>query len=91
MAFVCPNSAALVSALLGALRAGVVPVPVDPGLLDAEQRFVLEDADPALVVRPADLAALLSGPPGELSPVPRARRRARRRQSGSKCCRAAVS
>jgi acyl-CoA synthetase (AMP-forming)/AMP-acid ligase II len=73
VAMVCPNSAALLAACLGALRTGVVPVCLNPALLDHEQADLLVDADPALVVRPPELAALLDGPGAELAPVPLAR------------------
>jgi acyl-CoA synthetase (AMP-forming)/AMP-acid ligase II len=73
IAFLCPNSAALIAACLGALRTGVVPVCLNPDLLEHEQTELLADADPALVVRPPELADLLAGPEVELAPVPLAR------------------
>jgi acyl-CoA synthetase (AMP-forming)/AMP-acid ligase II len=70
VAFVCPNSAELLCAILGAARVAIAPVPVDPGLLDDERAAILGDADAALVVGPRQLAALVDGPPAELAPVP---------------------
>ena len=58
---------------LGALRTGVVPVLLNPALLAAEQQVLLDDAEPALVLRDADLAALLDGPPADLAAAPLAR------------------
>lgn len=73
VAFICPNSAGLIGACLGALRVGVVPVCINPGLLPGEMSVLLDDADPALVVRPRELAELLDGPEADLAPVPLAR------------------
>ena len=70
VAFVCPNSAELVSAVIGASRAGIVPVLVNPALLSGEQQLIIADADPALVVRAPELATLLGGPPVALAPTP---------------------
>lgn len=58
---------------LGALRSGVVPVLLNPALVAAEQQVLLDDAEPALVLRDADLAALLAGPPVDLAAAPLAR------------------
>jgi len=65
--------ATYVALALGALRTGVVPVLLNPALLPAEQQVLLDDAEPALVLRDADLPALLDGPPVELAPAPLAR------------------
>lgn len=62
-----------VAVALGALRTGVVPVLLNPALLPAEQAVLLEDAQPSLVLRDADLQALLDGPETDLAPVPLAR------------------
>src|SRR5205814_134111 len=70
VAYVCPNSTELLCALLGTMRVGIVPVPLNPSLLDEERATILEDAQPALVVGPDDLAALGEGPTVELAPVP---------------------
>lgn len=73
VAFVAEGSASMLSAVLGALRVGVVPVPLNPALLDHERRLLLEDCEPALVVDDPTLAELLEGPDAELAPVPLAR------------------
>src|SRR5437763_8674748 len=39
-------------------------------LLDDEREVIVDDADPALVVGPHELAALVDGPPAELAPAP---------------------
>jgi long-chain acyl-CoA synthetase len=73
VAFTTRSSAAMLSAVLGALRVGIVPVPLNPALLPEERDPILADCRPALVVDDAGLAALLDGPPAELAPVPLAR------------------
>ena len=74
VAFLLEGSEQLVSAVLGALRSGVVPVLLDRASAPPERAHLLEDADPALVVDdPAGLAALLDGAEAELAPVPLAR------------------
>jgi acyl-CoA synthetase (AMP-forming)/AMP-acid ligase II len=73
VAFVCPNSVELLCAILGAARTGIVPVPVNPALLEGERSMILSDAEPALVVGPEELMRLAEGPPAELAPVPLAR------------------
>jgi acyl-CoA synthetase (AMP-forming)/AMP-acid ligase II len=73
VAFLCPNSAGLIAAFLGGLRTGIVPVCLNPSLLEHERRLLLDDADAALVVRPRELATLLEGPEADLAPVPLAR------------------
>jgi long-chain acyl-CoA synthetase len=70
VAFVCPNSVALLCAILGAARVGIAPVPVNPGLLDGERAAILEDAGPALVVGPGELEELVDGRPADLAPAP---------------------
>ncbi len=67
------SSGTMLSAVLAALRVGIVPVVLNPALLDHERRLLLDDAQPALVVDDATLAGLVEGPPAELSPVPLAR------------------
>lgn len=62
-----------VAVALGALRTGVVPVLLNPALLPSEQQVLLDDAEPSLVLRDADLASLLDGPEVELAPAPLAR------------------
>ena len=63
----------MLAAILGALRAGIVPVLLNAGLLPAERDALLADAQPALVVDDRGLAELLAGPPVDLAPHPRAR------------------
>ncbi|MBJ7450519.1 MAG: AMP-binding protein [Blastococcus sp.] len=66
-------SPALLAVVLGALRTGVVPVVLDPGLPPAERAALAEDADPALDVAD-DPARLLTGTDEtELADVPLAR------------------
>ena len=73
VAFLTQGSGAMLSALLGALRVGVVPVPLNPALLARERELLLVDAEPSLVVDEPTLAELVAGPPTELAPVPLAR------------------
>lgn len=65
-------SPALLAVVLGALRTGIVPVVLDPGLPAAERAALAEDADPALDVG-ADPAALLGTAEADLADVPLAR------------------
>ena len=67
------SSAAMLSAIIGALRIGVVPVLLNAGLLEHERDALLADARPDLVVDDAGLAALRRAGPVELSPWPLAR------------------
>lgn len=67
-----PSSTYLATAL-GALRSGVVPVLLNPALTSLEQDELLADAEPALVLRDADLPVLLEGTPVDLAPAPLAR------------------
>jgi acyl-CoA synthetase (AMP-forming)/AMP-acid ligase II len=77
VALVLPNSPALLAAILGALRAGIVPVLLHPGLLAAERQVLLDDANPALVLDDqAALDELVSDTrphQADLADVPRAR------------------
>ncbi|HEX6246477.1 MAG TPA: AMP-binding protein [Nocardioidaceae bacterium] len=72
LALLLPGSAAYVDLVLLAARQGVVPVPLDPRLTEREQRAVLEDVAPAVLVRDpdqlAEVAELLDLDPA--SPVP---------------------
>ncbi|MBV8161168.1 MAG: AMP-binding protein [Acidimicrobiia bacterium] len=70
VAFVCPNSAELLCAVIAAARTAIAPVPLNPALLEDERRLILDNADPALVVGPTELAELVDGPTTELAPVP---------------------
>jgi acyl-CoA synthetase (AMP-forming)/AMP-acid ligase II len=66
-------SPALLGAVLGALRTGVVPVVLDPGLPAAERAALAEDADAALDVG-SDPGRLLAGTDeADLADVPLAR------------------
>src|SRR5687767_1221851 len=63
VAFSLANSAALLAAIVGALRAGVVAVPLNPSLVPAEREPLLADAEPSLVIdTPVLLGELLAGP-----------------------------
>ncbi len=74
VAFCLPSSAALLCAVLGALRVGIVPVLLNATLLDAERDVLVADADPGLVVTTAEgLARLDRGPEAALGDHPRAR------------------
>jgi long-chain acyl-CoA synthetase len=73
VALLTTSSGVMLSAILGALRVGIVPVVLNPGLLDHERTALLADAEPALVVDDAGLADLLTAAPTELAPHPRAR------------------
>jgi long-chain acyl-CoA synthetase len=74
VAFSLPSSAALLCAVLGALRVGVVPVLLNATLLEAERDELTADACPTLTVTDPDgLAALGAGSPVEVSPFPLAR------------------
>lgn len=73
VAFLTAGSGAMLSAVLGALRVGIVPVPLNPALLAEERELILGDSQPSLVVDEAVLAELMTGPPTELAPVPLAR------------------
>jgi acyl-CoA synthetase (AMP-forming)/AMP-acid ligase II len=65
-------SPALIAVVLGALRTGIVPVVLDPGLPAAERAALAEDADPALDVGD-DPAVLLGAAQADLADVPLAR------------------
>ena len=72
--FCLPSSAALLCAVLGALRSGVVPVLLNATLTTGERDRLAADADPSLVVTDADaLGGLDAGPDVPLAPFPLAR------------------
>jgi acyl-CoA synthetase (AMP-forming)/AMP-acid ligase II len=75
VALILPNSPALLAAILGALRTGIVPVLLHPGLLPAERALLLDDAEPQLTVDDeAGVRALIDHPDvADLADVPRAR------------------
>lgn len=73
VALLTTSSATMLSAILGALRIGVVPVLLNAGLLDHERAELLADARPDLVVDDGLLADLTSSDPTDLAPWPLAR------------------
>ena len=63
-----------VSVVLGALRAGIVPVPLDPRLTPYERDAIIGDVEPSMVIDSADaLTAVLGGPEARLEAWPRCR------------------
>lgn len=74
LALAVSGSADYVSVVLGAARAGIVPVPLDPRLTPYERDAIVADVEPSLVVDSPDaLDALLGGPEDDLAPWPRCR------------------
>jgi long-chain acyl-CoA synthetase len=74
VAFCLTSSAALLCAVLGALRTGVVPVLLNATLTEAERDVLLDDCRPRMVVVDHDrLASLDIGSPVSLAPYPLAR------------------
>jgi long-chain acyl-CoA synthetase len=70
-----PNGVAWLRAALGALRAGLVVVPVNTAYTDPELEYVLGDSGAVLLVAPAGRApvggvALCEGPPAADGPPP---------------------
>ena len=71
VAMLLPRRVESISAYLGALRSGVIPVILNSGLLVRERAELLVDAEPALVFEgDAGLDALLAGEPIDLAPAP---------------------
>jgi long-chain acyl-CoA synthetase len=69
--FCMPSSAALLCAVLGAARTGIVPVLLNATLLDSERDLLIADADPKMVVTDEHaLGALDEGVPVDLAPHP---------------------
>ncbi len=66
-------SPALLAVVLGALRTGIVPVMLDPGLPAAERAALAADAEPALDVGSAPERLLAGEELAELADVPLAR------------------
>ncbi|SNR35889.1 class I adenylate-forming enzyme family protein [Blastococcus mobilis] len=66
-------SPALLAVVLGALRTGIVPVVLDPGLPPAERAALAADADPALDVAGDPVRLLTGTEEAELADVPLAR------------------
>lgn len=74
MVLAVPGSTTYVSVVLGALRSGVVPVPLDPRLTPYERDGILADVDPTLVIdSPEALDELLGGPEVAIFTAPRCR------------------
>lgn len=74
LALSLPGSTTYLSAVLGALRAGFVPVPLDPRLTAYERDRILADVGPALVIEDQDeLESLARGPSAALADFPLAR------------------
>ena len=73
VALLTTSSGLMLSAILGSLRVGIVPVLLNAGLLDHERDALLADAQPQLVVDDAALAGLAGAAPTELAPHPLAR------------------
>ncbi len=73
VALATSSGGAMLSAVLGALRVGIVPVVLNAGLLPAERAALLADARPVLDIDDAALAELAGGAPTELAAVPLAR------------------
>ena len=70
-ALLLPRRVEAISAILGALRSGVIPVVLHAGLLEHERDALLANAEVSAVFAGDDgLAALLAGPPRELAPAP---------------------
>ncbi|MEO6473131.1 MAG: AMP-binding protein [Aeromicrobium sp.] len=62
------------SVVLGALRSGIVPIPLDPRLTNYERDRILADVSPNVVIEnEQDLDEMLNGPAAELAPFPLAR------------------
>jgi len=71
VAFCLPSSADLLTAVLGALRTGVVPVLLHVSLLPAERETLVRDSQPVAVVDdPAVLARLHEATPVDLARYP---------------------
>jgi long-chain acyl-CoA synthetase len=71
VAMLLPRRVAAISAILGALRIGVIPVVLNAGLLSHERDDLLADADPlATFEGDAGLETLLAGRPADLAPAP---------------------
>jgi acyl-CoA synthetase (AMP-forming)/AMP-acid ligase II len=73
IAFATGDSVAMLCAVLGALRVGIIPVVLNAALLPHERAELLADAEPTLVVDEALLVALDGGTPAELAAVPLSR------------------
>ena len=71
VALLLPRCVQSISAVLGTLRAGVIPVVLHADLLAHERAALLDDAEPRLVLEGDEgLATLLAGTPVDLAPAP---------------------
>lgn len=71
VAFCLPSSVDLLTATLGALRTGIIPVLLNATLLPAERQALIADCQPVLAVTDrATLVALHDAPAAELAPYP---------------------
>jgi long-chain acyl-CoA synthetase len=74
VAIVATSSLEVLVVGLGALRAGIVPVLVNPALTGPERRLILDDAEPRLVLAGEALAeAVVHAGEAVLAPWPRSR------------------
>ncbi|HEX7443634.1 MAG TPA: AMP-binding protein, partial [Acidimicrobiales bacterium] len=73
VAMATSSTGSMLSAVLGALRVGIVPVILNGALLPRERAALLGDARPDLEIDDGDLARLLEHAPTDLAPVPLAR------------------
>ncbi len=78
IALIAGSSAEYLALTTGALRSGVVPVMLHPGLTREEQAVLLENAAPSLIFRGAEVEGFVSnarehGSYGELAQWPRTR------------------
>lgn len=74
LALSLPGSTTYLSVVLGALRAGIVPVPLDPRLTAYERDRILADVSPALLIEDqGELESLTDGPSAALAQFPLAR------------------
>lgn len=64
------GSAAYLAVVIGALRIGVIPVPVPDSLPSDDREYLVADADVAARVGPADWEAVLAHTPASLGPLP---------------------
>ncbi|MEX0768079.1 MAG: AMP-binding protein [Microthrixaceae bacterium] len=67
------GTAAMLSAVIGLLRVGIVPVVLNSALLDQERDALVLNADPALTINDSTLDQLLQGPQVDLAEFPLAR------------------
>lgn len=71
VAFCLGSSAALVCAVLGATRSGIVPVLLNASLTPVERDLLIADAEPSMVIDDAArLAELEVGEAADLAPLP---------------------